>query len=38
MRSIDLEEKMETIITTLGLLGACALLAWIFFPIVPLKS
>ena len=29
---IDLEEKIETIITILGLLGACALLAWIFFP------
>jgi len=31
MRSIDLEEKTEAIIATLGLLGACALLAWIFF-------
>ena len=31
MRSFDLEGKIETIITTLGLLGACALFAWSLF-------
>ena len=39
MRTIDLEEKIETIIAILGLLGACALFGMdIFSPIAPLKS
>jgi hypothetical protein len=31
MIGINLEDKTETIITIMGLLGACALLAWMFF-------